>query len=90
MMFNQNMLTKGDLTNIQKLMKVTLDGDETLVRKEDISHLPTKEEFFKKEDELMGELKTMREEHKMLSNRVYEDHEPRITKIEKKLQIQTA
>lgn len=71
-------------------MKATLDEDETLVRKNDISHLPTKEEFLDREDKLMGEVKKMREEHTMLSGRVYQDHEPRIEKIEDKLQIQSA
>jgi len=31
----------------------------------------------------MGELKAVREEHVMLSNRVYDNHEPRIEKLEK-------
>ena len=34
--------------------------DSTSVLKEDLSHLPTKEEFYGKMDEVMGELKTIR------------------------------
>jgi len=84
------MLTKTDLKLIKEAMKVTLDEDETLVRKDDVKHLPTTEEFYSMEDKLMKEVKDMREEHEMLSGRVYQDHEPRITKIEEKLQIQPA
>ena len=83
-------LTQQDLDAIKDLIKITIDEDETLVRKADLSYLPTKEEFFSKMDEVVGELKAMRDEHKLLSRRVYEDHEPRIQKIEKKLQIQTS
>ena len=75
-------LTVRDLNEIEELVKTTV--------KEEIRHLPTKDEFFGKMDEVMGELKAMREEHSILSRRVYEDHEPRIEKIEKKLGIQPA
>lgn len=91
---NQNMLTKIDLSLIKNVVKITIDEeldvklDEKLDEK--LGKLPTKDEFYGQTDKLMKELKDMREEHKMLSARVYEDHEPRIAKIEKKLQIQTA
>ena len=83
-------LTQQDLDAIKDLIKITIEEDETLVRKLDLSFLPTREEFFSKMDEVVGELKAMRDEHKLLSRRVYEDHEPRLQKIEKKLQIQTS
>ena len=57
-------LTTSDLKNIKLLVKTTIDEDETLVRKDDIKHLPTREEFFDREDKIMGELKTVREEMK--------------------------
>ncbi len=46
------MLTQQDIAEIEKLLKDTLDEKTKL--------LPTKEEFFKKMDELMGEVKAMR------------------------------
>ena len=55
-------LTNGDFKNINELVKATIDEDETLVRKDDIKRLPTKEEFFDREDKIMGELKAVREE----------------------------
>lgn len=74
------------------LVKATIDEDETLARKDDIKHLPTKEEFFDREDKIMGELKVVREEITMLSdlNRKVNDYEDRIGKVEKKLSIQPA
>jgi hypothetical protein len=85
-------LTNGDLKNIKILFKSTIDEDETLVRKDDIKHLPTKEEFFDKEDKVVKELKAVREEMTLLSdtNRKVNDCEIRIEKIEKKISIQPA
>lgn len=85
-------LTNGDLKNIKTLFKTVIEEDETLVRKNDINHLPTKEEFFDKEDKVMNELKAIREENVLLSNinQKTNNHEERIEKIEKKLNIQPA
>lgn len=76
------MLTIRDLDEIEKLIDVKLD--------EKLKFIPTKEEFFGWMDKIMGELKAMREEHKMLSQRVYGDLEPRLQKVEEKLNIQHA
>ncbi len=85
-------LTQKDLDAIKDLMKITIDEelDIKLEEKlnEKLSHFPTKEEFFSNMDKIMTELKTMREEHTVLTHRVYENHEPRIEKIEKKLNLQ--
>lgn len=87
-------LTDKDLKNIKELVEITFDEkleeatEEMLATKDDIRHLPTKEEFYKRTDEMMGELKAIRESQTILTGKVYEDHEPRIVKIEKKLQIQ--
>jgi hypothetical protein len=83
-------LTNSDFKNIKELVTQAIDENETLVRKEDVKHLPTKDEFCNKMDEVMGELKTMGEEHTILSGRVYDNHEPRIEKVEKKLNLQPA
>ncbi|OGM25453.1 hypothetical protein A2715_05390 [Candidatus Woesebacteria bacterium RIFCSPHIGHO2_01_FULL_39_32] len=85
-------LTDGDLNAIKDLVKVTIDEDVTLVRKEDIRHLSTKDDFYNKMDEVMGELKAIREEHAVLSglNVKVNNHEQRIERIEKKLQIHSS
>jgi hypothetical protein len=57
--------------------------------KEEIKHLPSKDDFFGKMDEVMGELKTIREEVTLLGGRQsensdqLEDHEERIGRLEK-------
>ena len=56
-----------------------------LVTKAEISHLPTKDEFYDKMDEVMGELKAIREENTSNSGRL-DRHEGRITELEKRLQ----
>jgi len=84
-------LSNSDLRAIKDLMEVTIeDKTEHFVTKMDISHLPSKDEFYKKMDEIMGELKTIREGQEILTHKVYRDHEPRISKVEKKLQIQSS
>ena len=70
------MLTIKDLDEIEKIV------DEKIEEK--TKNLPTKDEFFTKMDEVMGELKTIRESTEMLTERV-SDHEERITRIEKKI-----
>lgn len=72
------MLTLKDLKDIDQLLE------------EKVKYLPTKQEFFGKMDEVVGELKAMREEVTLLSSRqsehsdTLEDHETRIGKLEKK------
>lgn len=73
------MLTVRDLDEIGKVV------DEKI--EERTRNLPTRDELFEKMDKTMGELKDLREEHTMLSGRVYDNHQPRIEKIEKKLGI---
>jgi hypothetical protein len=73
-------LTMRDLDEIEKVV-----GKQIEVR---TKNLPTKEEFFSREDKIMGELKAIREEDAVLSSRVYDNHEPRIEKVEKKLGVQ--
>jgi hypothetical protein len=81
-------LDSDDLKAIKGLIEVTLDeATETkLVTKEDISHLPTKDEFYTKMDEVVGELKTIRVEQPLQSHKL-SDHEDRIEKIESHLGI---
>ena len=82
-------LDKDDLKAIQGLIQVTVEEvfeTKGLVAKEDISHLPTKDEFYSKMDEVMGELKTIREEQTLQSQHL-SDHDDKIEKIETHLGI---
>lgn len=84
-------LTTNDLKLIKEVMKITIDEelDAKLEEKfnEKMGGMLTKDEFYSKMDEVMGEIRVMREEHVMLSARVYDNHEPRITKVEKKVSV---
>ncbi len=56
------MLTQRDIDEIDKLISEKLDEKTKL--------LPTKDDFFGKMDEVMGELKAIREEHALQGNTV--------------------
>lgn len=85
-------LTKKDFSGIKNLIEVTLDENRKFVTKDDIKYLPTKDEFYGKMDEVVGELKTIREEQAILSGITIKVNksEERISKIERKLQMQPA
>lgn len=74
------MLTQKDLDKIESLIDEKFD--------EKLKFLPTKDEFYGKMDEVMGELKAIREEKDMLTYRV-SDHEDRIVKLEEKTGLAT-
>jgi len=82
-------LDDHDLKAIKNLMEVTVDEvieKRELVSKKDLSHLPTKDEFYNKMDEVMGELKTIREEQALQSQHL-SDHDDKIQKIQSRLGI---
>jgi hypothetical protein len=81
-------LDNDDLKAIKGLITVAIDEaiEEKLVTKDDISHLPTKDEFYTKMDEVMGELTTIREEQSLQSQHL-SDHDDRIDKIESHLGV---
>ena len=82
-------LDNDDLKAIKGLIEVTVDeviDRKGLVTKEDIGYLPTKDEFYAKMDEVMGELKTIREEQAVQSHQL-SNHSDRIEKIESHLGI---
>ena len=74
-------LDNHDLKAIKGLIEVTIDEaiEGKLVTKDDISHLPTK-------DEVVGQLKAAREEQAVLSHQVA-DHADRLVRIESNLAI---
>jgi hypothetical protein len=82
-------LDDDDLKAIKDLMQITFEDAieaKGLVTKEDVNHLPTKDDFYTKMDEVMGELKTIREEQ-TLQSRHLSDHDDRLEKIEDHLGI---
>ena len=78
------MLTQKDLEDIEKVVDEKIESRT--------SNLPTKDEFYTKMDEVVGELKTIREEQAVLSglNTKVNDHDERIFKLEKKLRVQVS
>jgi phosphopantetheine adenylyltransferase len=83
------MLTQKDLDAIKDLVGVTTD--EILEKKleEKLRYFPSKEEFFKRIDEVMKELKAIREEKSVLTHQVI-DHEDRITNLEEVINLPTS
>lgn len=82
-------LDPDDFKAIKSLIEVTVDEvieKKELVTKGDLSHLPTKDEFFDKMDEVMKELKAIREEQPIQSRKLSE-HDDRIQRIEDHLGI---
>ncbi len=82
-------LDNDDLKAIKNLIDESLDEKLDQKLDEKLSHLPSKEDFYTKMDEVVGELKTIREEHPILSNKV-SNHSNRIENIEEKLGIQAS
>ncbi|HWA51723.1 MAG TPA: hypothetical protein VG895_01555 [Patescibacteria group bacterium] len=80
--------------NFDQHLDIMLDkkiDEKGLITLKNINHLPTKEEFYAKEDELLSELKTVREEITTLSglHQKINSHEDRIEKLEKFTKIKT-
>lgn len=81
------MLTQQDLKEIGDIVDSKLE--------ERLKYLPTKDEFAKRMDEVMGELQTIREEQTLISGSLsdhsdqLEDHDVRFGKIDKHLGIST-
>ncbi|OGG02540.1 hypothetical protein A2Z33_01965 [Candidatus Gottesmanbacteria bacterium RBG_16_52_11] len=66
------MLTQKDLQTIRTVVK------------DELKHLPTKDEFAEKMDNMMGELKTIREEITLVSGRM-SDHTDELDKHDRRL-----
>ena len=75
------MLTQKDLDEIEKIVDKSINSRTKF--------LPTKDEFYSKMDELIGEIKASRQEHTAITGRLSEHsdtldkHEKRLEKIEK-------
>jgi len=75
-------LTDKDLQAIKELTEVTLEEKLDVVLEEKLSHLPTKDEFFAKMDDVMGGLKEIREEKTVLAHQS-SGHDKQIESLEK-------
>jgi hypothetical protein len=85
-------LTQTDITKLTKILITKEDLRKALApyaTKEDLEKYLTVDEFrqFKDDvltglDKVMGELKKIREEQIFMHNKVYQDHEKRITRLE--------
>jgi hypothetical protein len=63
-------LTNDDIGKITEHVGAVVEEkieEKQLFTKKDISYLPTKDDFYNKMDEVMGELKAIREETQVLS-----------------------
>ncbi len=102
------MLTKNDLKQIENLNKLLLvSNNSQLLRefdeikdkfeelKDKIKFLPTKNEYFSKMDELMAQVKAIRESQEVSGHQIavhsdkLENHEERIGKLETKASFPT-
>ncbi len=95
-------LTKGDLESIGQLIDEKLskgiEGIRALVQfeldrritplEDKISHLPTKDEFYKMMDEWIVEVKEYRQERVFLSSKI-STHEKRLNEIESVLKVKS-
>lgn len=81
-------LTQKDLDAISDLVGVVVDDSLEKKLDEKLKNFPTKEEFFSKMDEVIGELKDIREENTALGHQV-QRNTSRIEKIEDNLSIRT-
>ena len=74
---------------MKDLLEVTIEEvleAKEVATKKDISHLPTKDEFYKQTSEILKRLDNLEVEKAVLSNRV-SGHEDRIEKIETHLNL---
>jgi len=80
-------LTDEDIKALKDLMKVsfTETADEMkLVTKDDINHLPNKDEFYKQTEKILKRLDGLEKEKDVLSHQV-SNHEDRIKNLESHL-----
>lgn len=79
-------LTTQDIAKIGKLVSTLFETQFTdrvrEIVKEEVGFLPTKDEFYTKMDEVMGELQAIRDEHTAIGFRVSE-HSDQIAALER-------
>lgn len=78
-------LTSSDIAKILNGTQQMIDYSVNLLKselQEEISHLPTKDEFYNKMDEIMGELSAIRENTTAMEFRISQ-HSDQIDSLEK-------
>ncbi|OGM13633.1 hypothetical protein A3A76_03035 [Candidatus Woesebacteria bacterium RIFCSPLOWO2_01_FULL_39_23] len=75
-------LTNKDLNNIKDLIKVTISEDETLVRKDDLKYLPTKDDFYEQTVKILKKLDNLEGSMDIVSER-QSKHSDQIEALEK-------
>lgn len=75
-------LSDADMKNIKILFKSTLDEDDSLVRKDDIKHLPDKDAFFEQTLKVLEKLDSLEESMDLITS-TQSDHTDRIEVLEK-------
>jgi hypothetical protein len=88
-LLSQSFFTKKDFTSVNELIRNSIEeviDERGLLTKDDIKHLPTKEEFSTKMDEVVSELKAIREEHPLMKHQISRNTR-RIEKIETHLKL---
>lgn len=83
--------SKGKLSsnNIRIILNYIDEKTKNLVTKADISHLPTKQDFYNKMDEVMSELKIIRDNQEVNTHRIT-SNEKQITHIKDKLSLSSS
>lgn len=72
---------KGDILNVIKQAVNEVFEEKEVVTRADLKYLPSKEEYFEREDRAMGKLKKIEEELSMLSAHSKEQYD-KIEKLE--------
>lgn len=81
-------LTKSDKEWVKDVLDITLESVlDKQEQKFEAKIAEIKDDFYTKIDPVLKEVMAAREECELLSNKVYSDHEPRITKVEKKVSV---
>ncbi len=73
--------TLQDLKALKELMISVFDERFEVRIEEKLKYLPTKEEFFSRMDEMMGELRAMRQEQILLTHKVFK-HDDEIDELQ--------
>lgn len=85
------MTKKQTLLTLEVFEEVLMPQIRNLINelRDEFSHLPTKEEYYTREDKTMSELKKIREEQEVINN-LYQKTNKRVDIIDRKLGIDTS
>jgi hypothetical protein len=75
---------------LQEIIQLAVDEGLDRQLTEKLKYIPSKSEFYESMDRIMSELKAIREELTVVTGKVYDDNEDRITTLEKNFRLQFA